>query len=233
MGQAIADFLTDFPVEDPELEERDPTSLLDMNGKYGVVDQWLRILFDEMLEKNGVSWNAMIALIILAGCTGISDLKMGMQVHGYLVVVGMENECASGPCNMHFRCRNIVLAERVFQEREGHGIVVSALTACSNLCLLLVGRQVQGLIVTLHGIQMDFKSKDGSKDSFLEEGKDSFFGRMLNANNIRAEMVTRYKISPFINSGRDWSGKERWYILHDETGKAPIILNMSTFIVLG
>ncbi|KAF6169140.1 hypothetical protein GIB67_038637 [Kingdonia uniflora] len=40
------------------------TSLLDMYGKYGVVDQWSRILFDEMLERNGVSWNAMIALML-------------------------------------------------------------------------------------------------------------------------------------------------------------------------
>ncbi|KAF6176504.1 hypothetical protein GIB67_007887 [Kingdonia uniflora] len=29
-------------------------------------------------------------------CAGISDFKMGMQVHGYLVVVGLENDCASG-----------------------------------------------------------------------------------------------------------------------------------------
>ncbi|KAF6176693.1 hypothetical protein GIB67_031357 [Kingdonia uniflora] len=31
-----------------------------MYGKYGVVVQWSRTLFDEMLERNGVSWNAMI-----------------------------------------------------------------------------------------------------------------------------------------------------------------------------
>ncbi|KAF9602996.1 hypothetical protein IFM89_033294 [Coptis chinensis] len=206
------------------------TSLLDMYAKWGLVE-FSRILFDEMPERNVVSWNAMIAAYVhngkevdglelfytmkcvefvvpdefafatvLTGCARVSELKLGMQIHAGVLVVGFEIECVLAVCNMYLRCGEVSFAERFLRERgenatlkvlmikgyvsnkrcddalrligsdsnsikffvEDHSVIVSVLTACADRCLLKIGKQVHGIIMTLLGSHWDCQSKDES-----------------------------------------------------------------------
>ncbi|OVA19105.1 Pentatricopeptide repeat [Macleaya cordata] len=124
------------------------TSFVDMYAKCGEIECSLK-KFDEMSERNIISWNAMIAAYVLngmeinglelfyrmkcvelqvpdeftvatvlAGCARINDLKLGIQVHAYLLTVGLQTECDSAVCNMYFRCREISSAKKIFMGRE-------------------------------------------------------------------------------------------------------------------
>ncbi|XP_043720889.1 putative pentatricopeptide repeat-containing protein At2g01510 [Telopea speciosissima] len=204
------------------------TSFLDMYAKCGVIECSLK-LFDEMPQRNSISWNAMIAGYVqngmeglglhlfyqmkclecqipdefavstaLAACAGINDLDFGMQVHGYLLTVGFESECADTLCNMYFRCGEISCSKKALSGIEenvisrlimikgyvfncryyeaimqavqdsnfieiaatDHSVVVSVLTACANLSLLRVGKQVHGLVITFIGSHPNWVSDE-------------------------------------------------------------------------
>ncbi|KAF6156550.1 hypothetical protein GIB67_000015 [Kingdonia uniflora] len=129
-----------------------------MYEKYGVVDQWLRILFDEMLEKNGVPRNVMIMHMKIALAERVFWERKGRNVLlEHIMVRGYVHNGQYHDAIKFIKEKNNFLQNFV----AGHGIGVPVLIACSNLCLLLVGRQIQDLIVTLLGFQMDFKSEDG------------------------------------------------------------------------
>ncbi|KAK9282100.1 hypothetical protein L1049_005012 [Liquidambar formosana] len=124
------------------------TAFLDMYAKCGLIDCARRV-FDEMPERNLVSWNAMIAgyvhngmefhglelfyrmkccelfvpdeftiATVLSGCAGTRDLRLGMQVHGYLIVNGFELNCVNSVCNMYFQCGEVSCAEKIFNRIE-------------------------------------------------------------------------------------------------------------------
>ncbi|KAF6137951.1 hypothetical protein GIB67_041824 [Kingdonia uniflora] len=185
-------------------------------------------------SRKGARLGDTITASVKQGCEGISDLKMGMQVHGYLVVVGLKNECVSGLCNIYFRCRKIVLGERVFREREGRNAL-------------------------LEHIMMDFKSEDGiviisalidmyCKCPSMGEARQSL--RVVSCNKIKDNEITPALSSLFyvlkelkwrpdtrsllsLSLGGTGVGKKGGRFFKRRTGKAPIILNMSTFIILG
>ncbi|KAK9138277.1 hypothetical protein Sjap_008871 [Stephania japonica] len=203
------------------------TSLLDMYAKYGCMEGASEV-FDEMPERNLVSWNAMIAGYVLNGMeirgmelfylmkcvefqkpdefacasvlgasAGIGDLELGMQVHGYVTVAGFETDCISAVCSMYCRLGEVAFAEKIF-EGEGESsivrhimikgyilneryydalklvaqnnfvdivtadrsVIVSVLTACADLSLIRIGKQVHALIITLFGYLENFKEME-------------------------------------------------------------------------
>ncbi|KAF8388386.1 hypothetical protein HHK36_027053 [Tetracentron sinense] len=199
-----------------------------MYARCGVIE-CSRRLFDEMPQRNLISWNAMIMGYVhngmeihglelfyrmkclefylpdefsvataLAACAWINDLKLGLQVHGYLIVTGYESVCLNAVCNMYFRCGKVCFAERVLKGREesailklimikgyvfngryrdavgyiarennvtdiikvDYSVIVSVLTACTNISLLGVEKQVHGLLITLLNFHQDSRSEE-------------------------------------------------------------------------
>lgn len=55
---------------------------------------------------------------VLTGCAWIQDLVMGMQVHGYIIVSGLEPKCMNSIGNMYFCCGEVCSAERVLSGIE-------------------------------------------------------------------------------------------------------------------
>ncbi|XP_042478050.1 pentatricopeptide repeat-containing protein At2g13600-like [Macadamia integrifolia] len=204
------------------------TAFLDMYAKCGDIE-FSHKVFDEMPQRNSISWNAMIAgyvqngmealglhlfyrmkcldcqipdefavSTVLAACAGINDMDFGMQVHGYLLTVGFESECAYTLCNMYFRCGEMSCSEKALSEIKenvisrlmmikgyvfngryydaimhvvqdsnfieiatmDHSVVVSILTACANLSLRRVGKQVHCLIITFIGSHLNWVSDE-------------------------------------------------------------------------
>lgn len=54
----------------------------------------------------------------LTGCACIQDLVTGMQVHGYVIVSGLESKCNNSIGNMYFCCGEVCSAERVLSGIE-------------------------------------------------------------------------------------------------------------------
>ncbi|WOH01849.1 hypothetical protein DCAR_0521235 [Daucus carota subsp. sativus] len=54
----------------------------------------------------------------LTGCAWIQDLVMGMQVHGYVIVSGLDSKCKNSIGNMYFWCGEVCSAERVLSGTE-------------------------------------------------------------------------------------------------------------------
>ncbi|XXG89697.1 hypothetical protein AAC387_Pa12g1638 [Persea americana] len=192
------------------------TSILDMYGKCGAIDS-SRKVFDEMPQRNLVSWNALIAGYVMNGmghcalelfyrmkcvecevpdgfsivsalsaCSGRYDLISGLQIHAYVVRSGLELDPKTliAVASMYFRCREVGCAESLLKGSEENNmlrlikirgyacngryhdaiksidcnfvevvsmdpsIIISVLTACANLSLLRIGRQVHALINT-------------------------------------------------------------------------------------
>ncbi|KAL5731019.1 hypothetical protein ACHQM5_003784 [Ranunculus cassubicifolius] len=254
------------------------TSLLDMYAKCSLVE-YSRIVFDEMYERNVVSWNAMISgymlngreinglqlfyqmkclehvppdaftfATVLMGCTSHKDLKLGMQVHGNLMVLGFQTECASGICNMYLRCGEISFAENLLSERrednilklimikgyisngrhtdairsiannsnsmkcfmEDCSVIVSLLTACANLSLLRIGRQVHGIITVLLGSHYDCRPEEVSVDVIVSALIDMYCkcanveeANRVFDNQLHAQHVSHWNamISGYIHNG--------------------------------
>ncbi|KAK1351253.1 Pentatricopeptide repeat-containing protein [Heracleum sosnowskyi] len=55
---------------------------------------------------------------VLTGCAWIQDLVMGMQVHGYVIVGGLESKCMNSIGNMYFCCGEVCSAESVLSGIE-------------------------------------------------------------------------------------------------------------------
>ncbi|KAM7521802.1 hypothetical protein LguiA_011704 [Lonicera macranthoides] len=62
---------------------------------------------------------------VLSGCAWVQNLLLGMQVHGYVIVSGLEANCVNSIANMYFHCGEVVCAERVLNGIKGD--VVSGL----------------------------------------------------------------------------------------------------------
>ncbi|KAK2984347.1 hypothetical protein RJ640_026971 [Escallonia rubra] len=119
------------------------TAFADMYAKCRFID-FARKVFDEMPERNLVTWNAVIAgyvhngmevrgfelfywmkcrelylpdefsvATVLSGCAWTQNLCVGTQVHGYILVSGLESDCVNPIANMYFHCGDMPCAERV------------------------------------------------------------------------------------------------------------------------
>lgn len=55
---------------------------------------------------------------VLSGCGYVQDLLLGMQVHGYALVSGLESICRNSIANMYFYCSRVASAEKVFLGTE-------------------------------------------------------------------------------------------------------------------
>lgn len=54
----------------------------------------------------------------LMACAWIQNLVMGMQVHGYTIVSGLESNCVNSISNMYFHCGKVSCAKRVLNGME-------------------------------------------------------------------------------------------------------------------
>ncbi|KAK9276726.1 hypothetical protein L1049_006262 [Liquidambar formosana] len=107
-----------------------------------------KLVFDWMTEKNAVNWTALMVgytqigkqedalelfarmvkegvqldefvfSIILKACSGLEDLDMGRQIHGYIVKLGLESEVSVGTplVDFYVKCRHVESAVRAFEE---------------------------------------------------------------------------------------------------------------------
>ncbi|CAN4100676.1 unnamed protein product [Withania somnifera] len=55
---------------------------------------------------------------VLSACGYIQDLFLGMQVHGYAFVSGLESNCRNSLANIYFYCSRVGCAEKVFVGSE-------------------------------------------------------------------------------------------------------------------
>ncbi|KAF5949179.1 hypothetical protein HYC85_015136 [Camellia sinensis] len=92
-----------------------------------------RQVFDEMPERNVVTWNAMVA-----GCAGLKDLNAGMQVHEYVVKSGFEFNLVVGSSLAHMYMKSGSLGEG---ERVIKAMPIRNVVACNTL---IAGRAQNG-----------------------------------------------------------------------------------------
>eukprot|EP01018_Ginkgo_biloba_P039605 Gb_08794 [translate_table: standard] len=130
------------------------TGLIDMYARCRrIKTAWQ--LFDNMSKKYVASWNAMIAgysqngytneafilfnkmqvqdvkpdpvtmLCVLPGCTHLSDLPKGKQIHGYIIKSGFESDVSVGNSLIHMyaKCRRIEFAHQLFDEMPIRDVV--------------------------------------------------------------------------------------------------------------
>ncbi|KAK4752024.1 hypothetical protein SAY87_020822 [Trapa incisa] len=127
-------------------------SLLSMYGKLGEVVV-ARRLFDEMTEKDAVSWNSMISVYVLK-----SMWKQAFELFDCMLVEGMElniiiwNTIAGG----HLHVGNYKGAlELVSQMRTWNGhldpvAIITGFGACSHLENLQMGKEIHGYAIRSH-----------------------------------------------------------------------------------
>ncbi|KAF9592721.1 hypothetical protein IFM89_017291 [Coptis chinensis] len=107
-----------------------------------------KILFDEMPERNLATWNAMVGGLIqfefneegmclfgkmhgmglfpdkftlgsvLRGCVGSKEVKLGQQIHGYVMKSGIDFDLVVGNslAHMYMKCGNMSDGEKVLRD---------------------------------------------------------------------------------------------------------------------
>ncbi|KAF9590795.1 hypothetical protein IFM89_038387 [Coptis chinensis] len=127
-----------------------------------------RILFDEMPERNLATWNAMVGGLIqfefneeglclfgkmhgmglfpdkftlgsvLRGCAGSKEVKLGQQIHGYVMKSGIDFDLVVGSslAHMYMKCGNMSDGEKVFEGMPVHNVI-----ACNTI---IAGRAQNG-----------------------------------------------------------------------------------------
>ncbi|KAM7275824.1 hypothetical protein ACFE04_017690 [Oxalis oulophora] len=122
-------------------------SCFDMYSKLGLRDEAVK-LFDEMPDRNLVTWNAYMSNAVLDGramkavdafiefrriggepdsitycaflnaCAALSSLKLGSQLHGFVVRTGFEKNVSvsNGLIDFYGKCKDLEMAEMVFNE---------------------------------------------------------------------------------------------------------------------
>lgn len=125
-------------------------------------------VFDEMPERNLATWNAMVAGFtqfefneegmvlfkemhgmgfspdeftlgsVLRGCAGAKEVRLGEEIHGYIMKSGFERSSVVGSSlgHMYMKYGKMSEAERVFREMPVHNVV-----ACNTL---IAGRAQNG-----------------------------------------------------------------------------------------
>ncbi|XP_073012188.1 pentatricopeptide repeat-containing protein At2g13600-like [Typha latifolia] len=76
----------------------------------------------------GVGVDEFTVASALTACSGIGDVRSGLQIHGFVLTVGLEADSAivNAVANMYFRCGDVNFAERAM-EASGYRSVVSKL----------------------------------------------------------------------------------------------------------
>ncbi|KAF9621594.1 hypothetical protein IFM89_023168 [Coptis chinensis] len=114
-----------------------------------------RILFDKMPERNLATWIAMVGGLIqfefneegmclfgkmhgmglfpdkftlgsvLRGCVGSKEVKLGQQIHGYVMKSGIDFDLVVGSslAHMYMKCGNMSDGEKVFEGMPVHNVI--------------------------------------------------------------------------------------------------------------
>lgn len=88
-------------------------------------------VFNEMLEDGDYPTNYTLG-IVLNACSMLHDVKLGKQIHGYIVKYQIENDASIGNalCSLYSKCGNLDFAVKAFS-RTGDKNVISWTTAIS------------------------------------------------------------------------------------------------------
>ncbi|KAK9080853.1 hypothetical protein SSX86_000612 [Deinandra increscens subsp. villosa] len=138
------------------------TSLVNVYGKCGAVEA-ARKVFDHMSKRNVVTWTSLMSGyvhnsqpeaaiqlwiqmlengsyptnytigVVLNACSALLDVKMGKQVHGYVLKYGLEDETSIGNslCNLYSKCGGYLESAMKAFWRIGERNVISWTTIVS------------------------------------------------------------------------------------------------------
>lgn len=120
----------------------------------------------------------------LTACAGASDLRFGVQIHGFLVSAGFESDNAvvSSLANMYFRCREVECAERVMEGRE---------------------ETVTDRLMMINGYVFNERYMEAIRKI---QGSDGFFRVLMADNSVAVSIVTSCANLGLLSIGRKVHG---------------------------
>ncbi|KAF8020910.1 hypothetical protein BT93_G1351 [Corymbia citriodora subsp. variegata] len=198
------------------------TAICNMYVKCGWLEG-ARIVFDEMAEKKAVAWTALMVgyteaneqndilhlfmkmveegveldefvfSIVLKACAWLEDLRVGRQIHGHIVKLGLESDVSVGTplVNLYVKCACFESALLAFQKIDNPNDV--------SWSALISGYSQSGRVEECLKTYKSLRVMDGSLNSFIYTSIFQACSTLADINSgaqVHADAIKRGLISP-------------------------------------